>query len=273
MPPRQHRQELRRPPGESKEFDRAVAQLMDYGFSPEDARRGLSDSGAGLNVQAAANWLLDDAHRRAKDKAQGRSSSTAAGQTRPDKHAGGPTGRSGDADLAKSAAAVGTSLFKTANSLWKTGQKKMQQAVADFQQEGGADPSQPKWMRDTQKNRSHDGKNTARDATDEALALETGGRPRPAHAKTRQATEQRQQTGSPATSLSGSQSRASSVPRWQQKPVTPPIADVRSRLSRMKMDDDDDNFSSYVSANRRKKTGSTAARSSHTTEIRARFIV
>ena len=53
-------------------FDKAVAKLVDYGFTPENARRGLTESGAGLNVQAAANWLLDDAHRQAKEKARGK---------------------------------------------------------------------------------------------------------------------------------------------------------------------------------------------------------
>ena len=51
-----------------------------------------------------------------------------------------------EADLSKAAAAVGSNLFKTANSLWKTSQKKVQKAVAEFQQE--PDPSQPKWMRE-----------------------------------------------------------------------------------------------------------------------------
>ncbi|SPQ21805.1 36ad15cc-8b47-4cf8-9edc-f4f167822e3f [Thermothielavioides terrestris] len=53
-------------------FDKAVAQLVDYGFTPENARRGLTESGGGLDVQAAVNWLLDDAHRQAKEQAKGR---------------------------------------------------------------------------------------------------------------------------------------------------------------------------------------------------------
>ncbi|ERS95146.1 hypothetical protein HMPREF1624_08356 [Sporothrix schenckii ATCC 58251] len=157
-------------------FDNAVAQLVDYGFSAEDAQRGLTGSGRGYDVQAAVNWLLDDAHRKAKEKAgvkQGggrggadqlraeegasRTSSRSRNQGGPawmrDAEVGGHSGTgdgrshaaSGDGDFAKTAAAMGTNFLKTANSLWKTGQKQLQKAVQDFQQEG--DPSQPKWMR------------------------------------------------------------------------------------------------------------------------------
>ncbi|KAJ6438250.1 UBA/TS-N domain-containingprotein [Purpureocillium lavendulum] len=246
-------------PTANKEFDRALAQLIDYGFAPEDARRGLSESGAGLNVQAAANWLLDDAHRKAKAKSQGRSSS--AGPGAAPAQAEQRSGTKGDADFAKSAAAVGSTLFKTANSLWKTGQKKMQKAVADFNQEG--DPNQPKWMRDAQlqQSRAQDQSSAASRATDEAMALDAGGRPSASRSSSRQAADPRLtaeagRRASPAPS-SGTQSRNSPVPRWQQQSASPAPSDARSRLNRLAADDDD-SFSTYVSANRRKKTATPA---------------
>ncbi|KND93402.1 UBA domain-containing protein 7 [Tolypocladium ophioglossoides CBS 100239] len=251
-PPPRCQTPKRQPKANKDEFDRAIAQLVDYGFSPEDAWRGLAESGAGLNVQAAANWLLDDAHRKSKAKSQGRSSS--AGSARTSNHAEQrEAGARGEADLAKSAASVGNSLFKTANSLWKTGQKKMQQAVADFQQDG--EPSQPKWMRDAQQGRTPEPRLAGASATDEALALEAEGRPKPVRSNNRQAADARfmpesARRPSPAPS-SGSQGRNSPAPRWQQQ-FAPPVAfDARSRLNRLTSDDD--SFSSYVSANRRKK--------------------
>ncbi|KAK2608378.1 auxilin-like clathrin-binding protein required for normal clathrin function [Conoideocrella luteorostrata] len=265
MPPRQPRHESGGNGSADKDLDRAVAQLVDYGFSPEDARRGLSQSGAGLNVQAAANWLLDDAHRKSKEKAQGRGSSAKPDRVndQSERSAAGSSGRGGEPDLAKSAAAVGSSLFKTANSLWKTGQKKMQQAVADFQQDGG-DQNQPKWMRETQQGRSRDTSHARSEATDEALALESGGRPNQTHTSNRSARDprlglQQSRTSSPVAPSSGSQSRNSPVPRWQQQAAVVG-SDARSRLDRMKADDDD-SFSGYVSANRRKKTTPTPTES------------
>ena len=249
-PPR--RQTPQRQPKTRKDgSDGAIAQLVDYGFSPEDARRGLAESGAGLNVQAAANWLLDDAHRKSKAKAQGRSSSAEPSHASNQTEHRGAAAR-GEADFAKSAASVGNSLFKTANSLWKTGQKKMQQAVAEFQQDG--DQSQPKWMRDTQPGRTQESRAADVNATDEALALEAGNGPKQVRSNSRQSADPRfapesARRPSPASS-SGSQGRNSPAPRWQQQSVPPTAFDARSRLNRLASDDD--SFSSYVSANRRK---------------------
>ncbi|TWU73418.1 hypothetical protein ED733_003912 [Metarhizium rileyi] len=260
-PSRQQHREGRGEAGLSNVSDEAVAQLVNYGFSPEDARRGLIEGGAGINVQAAANWLLDDAHRKAKEKSLGRSSSISSGRmpNKADRHASGSSGRTGESDLAKSAAAVGSSLFKTANSLWKSGQKKMQQAVSDFQQDAG-DTSQPKWMRDAQHGRGHDVVHAASDATDEAVALETRGRTKPTRTISRPAAEsriglQQSRTSSPVATSSGTQSRNSPVPRWQQT-SSPAVSDARSRLNRMNLDDDDTFF---VTTNRRKKTTPTPA--------------
>lgn len=235
--------------GGNDPFDKAVAQLIDYGFAPEDARRGLVESGAGINVQAAANWLLDDAHRKSREKAQGRSSSAASHQSQS-RDRRSPA--RGEPDLAKSAASVGNSLFKTANSLWKTGQKKVQQAVADFQQDG--DPNQPKWMRDAQQSRSQGRPRAEPDVTDEALMLESGGRPQPVRSNSRPGAEMRQapsrqpeRRASPALS---SGSRSSSAPRWQQQGGAPAASDARSRLNRLGADDDD--FAINVSSSRRR---------------------
>jgi len=236
-------------------FDRAVAQLVDYGFTPENARRGLTESGAGLNVQAAVNWLLDDAHRHAKEKAQGKSRSGEPRRESPSDSAAWmkEAGRADsqrrdnrspalvDGDIAKTAAAVGTSFLKTANSLWKTGQKKVQKAMQDFQQE--EDPSQPKWMRQAQQDRLH-GSELRPDAADEAMILDPGMR------RGRKASQQPPESRpSPQPSLSRGTSRGS-VPKWQQQQPAAPI-DARSRLNRLAAEED---MSTYVSPNRRKKT-------------------
>ncbi|KAK5993726.1 UBA domain-containing protein 7 [Cladobotryum mycophilum] len=244
---------LERVPRTNKDpFDKAVAQLVDYGFSPEQARRGLVESGSGFNAQAAANWLLDEAHRKAKETTQGK---TSQGRNSP---AVGDQSRNesrsparGEVDLAKSAAAVGTSLFKSANSLWKTGQKKMQQAVSDFQQDG--DPNQPKWMREAQQAQTQPRpRPTKADVTDEALMLESGGRvQKPMQSGSRQHSEPKVPRGQSPAPSSGPPSRNSPAPRWQQQPQPASISDARSRLDRLKVDDDD-SFS--ISVSRRKKS-------------------
>jgi hypothetical protein len=235
-------------------FDRAVAQLVDYGFSADDARRALTESGAGNNTEIAVNWLLDEAHRKSKAASAGRSAS--AGSQPPQRRDNRSPAQGDQPDLAKSAAAVGNSLFKTANSLWKTGQKKMQQAVAELQQEG--DPGQPKWMRDAQMGERQQPRRAEADVTDEAMMLESGGRPKPARTNSRQAPEERiapQRGGSPAQTQA---SRSSPVPRWQQQSAPPTARDPRARLNRLAADDD---IGTYSSPNRRRKGGTPPAES------------
>lgn len=243
-------------------FDKAVAQIMEMGFSPEDATRGLTESGQGLNVQAAVSYLLNDAHRKAKEKTQGRLS-PAVSEERPSsrtRNAGpawmneeGPSRRdnrspaAGEVDFAKQAAAVGTTFLKTANKFWSAGQKKVQKAVAELQ-EGPSDPSQPKWMKSAQQDRTGDNERARRpiDATDEALMLESGARPgRPS----RQAQPSRPESDRTASrdqspALSTMPSRNSSMPRWQQDP--------KSRLNKQAIEEQ--SSQAYVSPARRKKT-------------------
>lgn len=249
-PPRrqaERRQTERRVPPKDDGFDKAVAQLVDYGFSAADAQRGLLESGAGTNVQAAANWLLDDAHRKSKAKSQGR---TASPPPRVSERRDNTFAASAEPDFAKTATAMGNSLFKTAGSLWKTGQKRMQQVVADFQQDGG-DPNQPKWLRDAQQGQASGSGASDATATDEALMLESSGQPQPVRSNSRQTTEsrpapnpQRSQPSQPSSN------RNSPVPRWQQQSAPPATFDAKAKLNRLKADDD---ISTYSSPNRRRK--------------------
>ena len=248
------RQAMERRPKVNKDpHDIAVAQLVDYGFSAEDARRGLVESGSGYNAQEAVNWLLDEAHRKSKEAAQGKTAPAASRPTPPPRDDSRSPGTA-DNDLAKSAASVGSSLFKTANSLWKTSQKRMQQAVADFQQPDG-DSSQPKWMRNAQQGQAEPSPRASDMATDEAMMLDSGRRPQTTHSKSRDTTDFRQQAPSqPARRPSPAQApvgRSSPLPRRQQQSAPPAMFDARSRLNRLGADDD--TFSTNVSANRRKK--------------------
>lgn len=260
------------PPPSNDPFDKAVAELVDYGFTADNARRALTEGGGGLDVQAAVNWLLDDAHKQAKAKQLGdrraaagqhdeRSSSGSrnGGTARMRKQDGPAVPGRGDnhspasePDFAKTAAAVGTTIFKTANSLWKTGQKRMQQAVAELQQDGG-DPSQPKWMRDAQLDRAAGERKARQEATDEAMMLESGGRPprKPARPQAEGPPRSGPQSRTQSPAVGASQSRSNAVPRWQQSAGTSGV-DPRSRLSKQAVEEESAQM--YVSPARRKKT-------------------
>lgn len=267
-PPR-HRQRPQGRPQGSDPFDKAIAQIMEMGFSAEDAARGLTESGQGLNVQAAVSFLLSDAHQKAREKTQ-RGASAVVGDDRPSSRArnGSPAWASeerpgrrdnrspaaADADLAKTAAAVGSNLLKSANKFWSVGQKKVQKAMAEFQ-EGPADPGQPKWMRSAQQEMTErGGRDRPMDVTDEAMMLDSGARPdrqsrRPAQPSRPEPHQNASRDQSPA--LSASSSRSAPGPRWQQN-QQPSFQDPKSRLNKQAVEEQ--GSQAYVSPARRKKT-------------------
>ncbi|RDW84874.1 hypothetical protein BP6252_02464 [Coleophoma cylindrospora] len=276
-------------PESADPWDKAVSELVDMGFSAENSRRALTESGAGLDVQAAVGWLLNDAHRQAKAKSQNRETTGDDGivpqrerRDRPRESARSDSNpawmreevgersqnrredtrspATGEVDLSKAAAAVGSNIFKTANSLWKTSQKKVQKAVAEFQYD--SDPGQPRWMREAAENEAQERRRAARgrdekvrpepEVTDEALMLEGGSRPQ----RKPKVAEPRFQ---PSSSSSRDQSpvfsnalpeRPASAPRWQQARATPPL-DAKSRLSKQAIEEQ--TAQAYVSPARRKK--------------------
>lgn len=276
--------------GESDDpWDKAVAELVDMGFSAEQSRRALTESGAGIDIQAAVGWILNDAHRQAKEKQQGSAPSrkngtssngerremsrdTARREQKPSwmQEEGRDGSRSrreenrsphGEADFSKQAAAVGTNFLKTANSLWKTSQKKVQKAVAEFQQD--SDPNQPKWMREAAERehaeRMAEGRGkrpqaAVPDVTDEALMLEGGGRPQrkakaPAPEPRQEASRFDSSHDLPPTMPRPPPERASPAPRWQQSASAPP--DPRARISKQAIEEQ--SAQAYISPARRKK--------------------
>ncbi|KAH8664246.1 hypothetical protein BX600DRAFT_398334 [Xylariales sp. PMI_506] len=263
-----------RPAGGGDAFDKAVAELIDMGFTPENARRGLTESGAGLNVQAAVGWLLDDAHRTARQKTTSRdphaegtrsrenpsrtrnnASPAWMNEERPDlpqrRDNRSPASGGGGGDFSQKAAAMGTTFFKTANSMWKSGQKQVQKAISDFNQEGG-DPNQPKWMRSAQQDMGHRERKIEKDVTDEAMMLEARARPpkpssrHPAEQNSSRYANSRDHSPALPTRPAG---QSTSVPKWQQS--AQPSLDPRARISKQAIEEQ--SAQAYVSPARRKK--------------------
>ena len=160
--------------------DKAIAELMDMGFPIEKARQALESTDSGVDVSAAVSWLLTQAHSETRLKARVRRRSSEASRdqrfqdhgVRPEQRRHGsninepePTQSrdknrrdarshraedgpriSAEKDPTQLAAQIGNNFLKTAGSIWKTGTKKVQQAVQDFNSD--SDSSQPKWLRE-----------------------------------------------------------------------------------------------------------------------------
>ena len=276
--------------------ERAFAELVDMGFAPEKSRRALEATESGTDVQAAVGWLLNQAHEESRKKTRRpsreeeqdgtsksqsrrtpgrRKSSTSASkpawmreQERPNVSQKRPESKSpinGERDPTQYASEIGSKMFKTANSLWKTGTKKINQAVSEFNSD--SDTNQPKWMKDAQpepirkpriQQREHDANDHDRmggrlkaekNVTDEALMLEADSRPRKPRPRVDAPLEQYDSSRDQSPAFSKYQEPTMPKPKFMQQA---PPRDPRAKLSRQAVEDE--TAQAYISPARRKRT-------------------
>lgn len=188
--------------------DTAVADLVDMGFDADKARRALDQTRNGIDVQGAVSWLLNSAHEEARNRSKAHDDSNGGipdadlARPRPGQRIGDNLGdnrsrgrmpqdgpgrtdsqspASREKDVSQVATEFGNQMWKSANTLWRTGQKKVQKAVHDFQQEGDND-GRPRWMteaemRQRQEEPANGQATRPSKATDEAAMLEPGQAP------------------------------------------------------------------------------------------------
>ncbi|KAI9803920.1 MAG: hypothetical protein M1825_001800 [Sarcosagium campestre] len=260
---------------------KAVAELVDMGFSVEKARLALSTTQSGIDVQTAVGWLLSEAHRKAKEDANAQSQSQRTSSDKQSRHEPSSaksrhganlhkarwredcdTQDKSEKDVAQVATEVGQTLFKSANSLWKTGRQKVQKAVNEFQ----GDSHQPKWMTDTsvtsssdsrapdQETRTHKHSSPSSEqmdqgVTDEALMLESlpPRQERRTQVKSHTGTASSSRSASPALSeLNGRRGPSDVAARSHRDDIRP-----RSRLTRQTLEEE--SSTAYISPARRKK--------------------
>ncbi|KAJ6261598.1 hypothetical protein Dda_4268 [Drechslerella dactyloides] len=197
------------PPGKDPR-DPAIAELVDMGFSVEDAKRALAETDTGLDVRAAIDYLLKEAHAKSKPSGHEHTREHAREHTRGRKttsdreareeygghssrrNAGGRPAWQSQAqgemqDVAAFAQEVGGNILKTAGSIWATGRKKMAQAINELQDDKNTGDNTPKWMREAQsqqqQQRSRSSRRPDDNFTTEAMMLDMGGDPRKGHSE------------------------------------------------------------------------------------------
>ncbi|KAE8374255.1 hypothetical protein BDV26DRAFT_47813 [Aspergillus bertholletiae] len=275
------------PPKTSNGTDRAIAELVDMGFPADKASQALRMTSSGTDVQAAVSLLLTQAHEEARQKPRNRLTAQEdypthesrsrdraersdrgmpswmqqerahASRSRDDSRS--PS--TADKDPSQIAAAFGNNLLKTANSLWKSGSKKVQQVVNDLNAD--QDSSQPRWLRDPsareepfprERRRSPDqSQNRPAGFTDEALLLESGLDPRASRKPTRS------NDGPPPRALSNdNRSQPSPVgdgnmqrPAFMRQQQPNQTKDPKTRLTKAAVDEQ--SAQAYVSPARRKR--------------------
>ncbi|OJJ80649.1 UBA/TS-N domain protein [Aspergillus glaucus CBS 516.65] len=281
----------RAPPKPSTGVDRAIAELVDMGFPADKASQALSTTASGTDIQAAVGWLLTQAHEESRQKTGRRSrlephpselersrergarrdpswmreERPTVTRTRSDNR----SPASAEKDPAQVAASFGNNFLKTANSLWKTGSKRMQQVVQDLNADH--DPNQPRWMKEAagfeeplpqprprgRQQPSEPQGNVPR-MTDEAILLESGGAPsRPSRNAPSRNPFQQHDVPRPTASSSDLRSQASSRERREPQPsflrqqTREESRDSRSRINKLAVEEQ--SAQAYVSPARRKR--------------------
>ncbi|KAG5360283.1 UBA domain-containing protein 7 [Yarrowia sp. B02] len=157
--------------------DKAVAELVDMGFSADQASAALAMTPSGKDVAMAIDIIMKQAHAAAKgetyvpptQKEQPRQSRQARQapreepmdewerQSRMQESSTGRSSRSREvgegedmfADASKVASQLGSQFMSKAGSLWSVGRKNLAKAVENYQGGGGrAADGSPAWMKD-----------------------------------------------------------------------------------------------------------------------------
>ncbi|KAK6354531.1 hypothetical protein TWF696_003674 [Orbilia brochopaga] len=281
-PPRQPRRPenedirsvARTPPPGKDPRDPAIAELVDMGFSVEDAKRALAETDTGLDVRGAIDFLLKEAHSRSSKPAgheHTRGRKATADRESRDEYGGHSSSRKNPGgrpawqnqgemqDVAAFAQEVGGNILKTAGSIWATGRKKMAQAINDLQDDKGTSDGTPKWMKEAHSQQQHQHSHQQRSRssgrpdsnfTTEAMMLDMGGNPRKGHSE---------RSGRPARPDDEDERRRRQQARlqrerWGESNQGPAPVDRRAEL-RAKVDEAE----VYISPARRRPPKSTAA--------------
>lgn len=118
----------------SKAADRAIAQLVDMGFGPEDSKKALEAMNG--SVKGAVNWLMADAQGLPlpEPKSIGLSATIGNGEF---------------SDFQAAASRIGSSMISKASSLFSKGRNELEKAYSLYNNQYNA--SQPTWMKEKAK--------------------------------------------------------------------------------------------------------------------------
>ena len=164
--------------------DKAIAAIVEMGFSVGQATKALSQTATGLDVQAALDNLLSRPSSSASTHLErpppGKRPTPDPLSTRQQRHTPDPHTRRDhpsqqpEKDISQIAGELGSSFLKGAGSLWKSGREKMNTLIQEYQgsEPAAHDPNVPKWMREQQRYATPAQRKAHDNVTDEARALE-----------------------------------------------------------------------------------------------------
>lgn len=175
-------------PPASDPRDQYIAELVDMGFSVEQAKRGLANTDTGLDVRQAIDFLMNEAHRKATGK---------VGQQRPSSAGSNRATPNQPADISKMAQDFSNQFISKGMSFFNQGRKNIAKAIEQYSAHT-PDDGTPAWMRNQEKYKHREAvmhakswdadaedvdmsrvgkhQDTPSNLTSEAMALESGSR-------------------------------------------------------------------------------------------------
>lgn len=134
----------------SEQRDAAIAELIDMGFSIEQANRALDHTADGVNVRQAVDFIMIEAHKKATGQPMdenmfrsGSRSSRGSSSTR--------SNRPETPEISKMAQDFSSQIFATGLSIFNQSKKTINKAIKDYTQSPVPNDGTPAWMRDAQR--------------------------------------------------------------------------------------------------------------------------
>lgn len=121
--------------------DRSVAELIDMGFSDEQAQEALANTSDGIDVRQAVDYIMSEAHRKATGQP-----AAPRKPARPSRSNLQASILDPNADYGKMAQEIGTQLFSSASSFLNKKKKQLAKTIEQYNHQGSKD-GVPAWMR------------------------------------------------------------------------------------------------------------------------------
>lgn len=155
--------------------DRSIAELIDMGFSDEQAIEALANTSDGVDVRQAVDYIMSEAHRKATGQP-----AAPRKPARPSRSNLQASILDPNADYGKMAQDIGTQLFSSASSFLNKKKKQLAKTIEQYNNQGSKD-GVPAWMRgeDASALRSSSNRATGRASESNAFSESEDMPPRP----------------------------------------------------------------------------------------------
>lgn len=227
--------------------DPAIASLVEMGFSLGQAKRALSHTENGLDVQQAIDFLMNEAHQKSSRKQQQPQQSHRQQQQEPGEDYEPP-------DIGKLAQEFSSQFLSKAGSFWNQSRKNFAKAIEQYSGSSPTRDGTPAWMKESeiyQTKQQQQGESVS-NTTEEASALDSHDSSQFPPPQSRN-NKPRHERDTPSPVWANERKSASSSEYQSRRKQSSSTQPSMSRAQKFKaFGGDDDSMEGYVSPARRR---------------------